>query len=170
MSIIYITVGKLGRTRGVRGELYVTPFTDFPERFVGMTEIYVKNRSEWELKKIESSKLVGKRPVIKFEAINSPEDAAVFTNRELAVTKEQLVQLPEGSFYLFDLVGCDVYDETAGTKIGSLVEVEQYPANDVYTIETDDGKRLKLPVVKSFVKRIDIEAKKIEIDPAGLFE
>ena len=168
MSENYITIGKLGRTRGVDGELWVTPFTDFPDRFIGMESILVKDKIVWETKEIEFAHLIGDRPVLKFKGINTPEDASLWTNRELAVTDDELVELPEGEFFIFDLIGCDVFDAETNETIGVIADVEQYPANDAYLIETVDQKKARIAVVKRYVKSVDIKQKKIMIDPAGL--
>lgn len=166
----FITVGKLGRTRGVHGELYVTPFTDFPERFLDLKEIYVEYRGVWERLVIESSRLVSARPVIRFANVNNPEDAARLTNRILAVTRDQVVKLPEGSFYIFDLVGCRVYEESTGRYLGEVVDVRQYPANDAYVIRRESGDDVLFPVIRQYVKQVDIDQKKIVVDSAGLFD
>ena len=166
---LYITVGKVGKTRGVDGELYVTPLTDFPDRFVGLTEIFVGDRGAWQKWKLESARLISGRPVLKFEGINNPEDAARLTNRELAVTRDQTVPLPEDAYYIFDLTGCLIYDES-GEQIGELVDVQSYPANDVYVVELTDGRRMLLPAIHQFVRQVDIDQKKIVIDTAGLIE
>jgi len=169
-SLEFITVGKLGKTRGVKGEIYVTPLTDFPERFVDQKEIFIDHRGQWVKYKLESARLVSGRPVLKIEGLNSREDAARFTNRRLAVTRNQLVELPEGSFYIFDLIGCYVYDSENGNPIGKIIEVQQLPANDVYVIKKEDGGEVLLPAIKHLVMKVDIENKKIVIDKAGLFE
>ncbi len=169
MSTEYITVGKLGRTRGLSGEIYITPSTDFPERFLGLKEIFVRSGNQWEKQKIVSTRLIAGRPVIKFKNINNPEEAARMTNRSLAVLKEEVVDLPKGSFYIFDLVGSEVFDHKSNQKIGKIVEVKQYPANDVYEILTPDDKKIYCPAVKQFVTEIDVEKKKVVIDQAGTY-
>ncbi|UCC45514.1 MAG: 16S rRNA processing protein RimM [Candidatus Zixiibacteriota bacterium] len=167
-STKFVSVGKLGKTRGVRGEIYVTPTTDFPDRFLNLKEIFTSDRSDWVLMRIESSRMISGRPVLKFEGIESKEEAARLTNRELAVTRDQLVELPENSYYLFDLVGCTVIDNESRKKLGTVTDVQQYPANDVYLIETEDGKEALIPAVKEFVIRVDIENKTVFVDRAGM--
>ena len=166
----YITVGKLGKTRGIGGGLYVTPFTDFPDRFLELTEILVRDRDTWETKRIEKAWLVSGRPVLKFAGVNSREEAARLTNRELAVRRDQTVPLPDGSFYVFDLIGCSVYAPTGDEPIGEIVDVYQYPANDAYLVALKDGRQAMLAAIERYVKMIDVEAKKIVIDPTGLVD
>lgn len=163
-------VGKLGRPRGVHGEIYVSPETDFPERFVGLKEIYVRDRERWEKFKVVSSRLVSGRPVIHFEKVMTPQEASRLTNRELAVPKSQVVALPHGTYFIFDLIGCEVWEEGSNRHVGRVVEVERYPANDVYVIETTSGKEVRYPAVKQFVKKVDVEKRKITVHTAGLFE
>ena len=170
MSDNLITVGKLGRTRGVEGEIYITPFTDFPDRFLELNEIFVKSQREWEKMKLVSSRLIDDRPVIKFENINNPEQAARLTNRIIAVPKDQLVELPDDMFYIFELVGCQIFSDTDNSLLGEIVDVEQYPANDVYLIKTVEDKTIRFPAVKQFVKSVDIDNKKVVVDPAGFID
>ena len=166
----FVTVGWLGRTRGVEGEIYVTPDTAFPERFIGLREIYVRNCGVWEVLKIASSRMIAGRPVLRFEDIFTPEEAACLTNRELGVPKAEVVKLPEDHYYLFELVGCKIVEEGSGRLVGEVTDVEQYPANDIYVIKTSTGKRLLLPAIRQFVKEIDIEKQRIVADPVSFID
>ncbi len=169
-EVEFVRVGWLGRTRGVRGEIWVTPDTDFPERFVKLKEIFVRHRDTWEKFEIAESSLVGGRPVLRFEDITTPEDAARLTNRELAVPKGEVMALPEGSHYYFDLIGCGVYDRESGELIGELVDIEAYPANDMYVIETPEHHRVYCAAAKPYVFDIDTAGRRIVIDREGLFD
>ncbi len=166
---VYITVGTLGKTRGVNGELFVTPLTDFPDRFIGLREIFVNVQGTWRRWKLESARLISGRPVLKFEGVDNLEDAERMTNRDLAVARSEAVPLPEGAYYIFDLTGCLVYD-ASDVQIGEVAEVRTYPANDVYVVKMTDGRQMLLPAIHQFVKQVNIEAKKIVIDTAGLIE
>ena len=165
-----MTVGRLGRPRGLSGEIFVTPLTDFPERFVNIEEIFVSSKNDWEKKKVVSSKFVSGRPVLLFENINSPEQAARLTNRYLAVPKSMVMELPEGSNYIYDLIGCEVINEKTGEAIGRITEVELFPANDVYTIETNNGNIKSLPAIDRYVKKVDTDSRKVFVDPSGMIE
>ncbi len=168
MAEEFVTVGKLGRTRGVRGELYIIPLTDFPERFENIREIFISSRDGWKPIKVASTGNIGGRLVIRFDGVESKEDAARFTNRELAVTKDQLIELPKDSYYIFELIGCRVYVDGTEEPIGEVFEVDQLPANDVYRIRSNENVNFVVPALKRFVKSVDIAGKKIVIDEAGL--
>lgn len=150
--------------------MYITPDTDFPQRFVGLKEIYVSNRQRWQKYAIASSRLVSGRPVIRFKGVTKPEEAARMTNRKLAVPKDQVISLPSNTYYIFDLIGCEVREVSTDRLIGSLADVERYPANDVYVIETTSGRLLRCPAVKRFVKLVDVKKKLIRVITAGLLE
>lgn len=161
-------MGRIGRPRGVDGEIYVIPLTDFPDRFLEMSTVFVAQATGWTEFDIEASELVGGRPVMKLRSIDTPEAAAALANCELAVTRDQLVPLDKGQFYVFDLIGCHVYDADSGVQIGTIADVQRYPANDVYLIGDADGHRWICPAVAEFVRSIDIAAQKIVIRSAGL--
>jgi len=163
-----VIVGRLGRPRGLCGDVYVTPATDYPERFHGMREIHVSTANGWEIMTIAETSMIGDRPVIKFENVDTPEAASRLTNRNLAVPKDQLVSLPDGEYFIFDLVGCAVIEHASGERVGEVIEVEQCPANDVYVVKTASSEPLLVPVVGRYVKSIDIAAKRIVVDTSGL--
>lgn len=170
MNDTYIIIGKLGRSRGLNGEIYITPVSDDIERFLDLKEFFVSKKSDWKKFEIESVTIIGKRPVVKLKGVNNPENAAVFTNREIALLKEDLEELPEESFYVFDLVGCKVKAVNSDETIGEIIDVEQYPANDVYLIETESKELIRFPAVKHFVKLIDIDNKLIVVEKAGILD
>jgi 16S rRNA processing protein RimM len=163
-----ITVGRIGRPRGVNGEMYVTPLTDFPDRFLGLTEIFLDTRGTWELVTVTSSRLIGGRPVIGLKAITSKEEAARYTNRMLAVPRDQVVDLPEDTYFVFDMIGATVVSENDGETIGELVDIAQYPANDVYVIKAVDGRELLCPAIREFVREVDVAGRRVVVAPAGL--
>ena len=143
--------------------------TDFPDRFADLEEIYVGDRRGWELRKIEAARVISGRPAIKFIGVDNKEEAARLTNRELAVSTDRLVKLPEDTFYVFDLVGCELVDHESGRKLGELTEVRQYPANDIYVVKAVDGQEVLFPAVADLVIEVDTASKRIRVREAGLF-
>ena len=163
-------MGRLGRARGVQGALWVSPLTDFPDRFAELKEIYLYRQGDWRRFEIEWARIISGRPVLKLAVVNNREDAARLTNTELAVPREQLVKLPDATFYVFDLIGCQVIDHDSGEVLGEVLDVQRYPANDVYVIEDKRGRKVLFPAVAKFVTGIDTDGKKITVRKAGLFE
>jgi len=102
--------------------------------------------------------------------VETREEAAKFTNRNVGVRRDQLVKLPEGVHYAFELVDSTVYLADSGRAIGKVTEVLRYPANDVYVIKLTNGKEVLFPAVTEFVEEIDAANKKITVQSAGLLD
>ncbi len=166
----YVLVGKVGRPRGVDGSMFITPLTDFPSRFDGLSVLYMRNRDQWDAIQITSMRFIAKRPVMKIDGVETPEAAARLTNRDLAVLRSDVVELPEDTFFVFDLIDCKVVDEESGRVLGIIRDVEQYPAHDVYVLTLVDGVELRIPAVKQYIKQVDITARVVTVDLTGLLD
>jgi len=165
----YITIGRMGRPRGVSGYIYISPATDDPGRFLELKEIFLTDQGRREKFQLEAAELVGGRPVVKIKGFDSREEAARLTNRSVEIPLAAARELPEGSYYQFDLIGC-VAVGTDGVEYGVIEEVLFYPANDLYRIQSDRFGEVLLPVVDKFVVEVDIENGRVIIDPPeGLF-
>ena len=169
-SVELVTIGKLGKPYGLTGELYITPATDYPERFIGMKEVYVSNQGDWQVHKVRSAGFVGRRPVILLQGINNPEEAARFTNRELGVPRSEMVELPADTWFVHDLVGCEVYSSSSGRLMGKVKDVLSFPANDVYVISTVADREVMLPVVTEFIIEIDTKRNRIVVKTSGFLD
>ena len=166
----YITVGRFGRPRGVSGEIYITPATDDPDRFLELSDIIAVGRGKRMRLHFESVAIVGGRPVVKVEGVDSREAAAELTGRSIEISIEMARPLPEGSYYQFSLVGCAVVGED-GTEYGVIEEVLFYPANDLYRIKSDRFGEVLFPAVDKFVIEVDIDRQRVIIrPPKGLFD
>ena len=85
------------------------------------------------------------------------------------IDREHAVKLPEGRYFIADLIGCEAVDLN-GNRLGILKEVLQPGANDVYIVQRPDGSELLIPVVDAFIKDIDIKSRKITVDASMLQE
>ncbi len=166
----YIAVGRFGKTRGVTGEIYIHPLTDNPDRFESGVRVWVEDEKGYREIKFDAVREVSGRVSARVAGIDSPEQArAELTNLFIYVKRTELGDAPEGKYYHFDLVGCHVEDEDKKVY-GWVQEVEEYPANDVLVVMTEDEKRFLVPMVKQFIVKIDIANRAIVIKPdEGLF-
>lgn len=162
-----ITIGRLGKPRGVNGEMLAYASTGEPDRFLDLKALLVRDRDAWTEMSVASTRLVGDKAVIRFAGIKSPEEAARLTNRDLALPRRALGDPEPGSYFVFDLIGCRVLDDN-GNEIGELTEVEPYPANDVYLVAGTDGRRWLCPAVATIVKTVDIAQRTVTVDRNGL--
>jgi 16S rRNA processing protein RimM len=166
----YVVVGRFGRPRGISGEIYLRPLTDNPGRFRKKETLWMDSEDGLAEIEIVSVKIISGKSVAKVAGIDSPEQAGHLTNRYIYIKGADLGDLPEGTYYHFDLMGCRVVDSD-NRELGRLADVETYPANDAWVVETGKGRRVLFPAVEHFIKKIDIEKKLIIVDPPeGIFD
>jgi 16S rRNA processing protein RimM len=166
-----IAVARVAKTRGVRGEVAAQLLTDFPERFRDLEElIAVTPAGERRTLAIEESWLHGGRVILKFAGYDTPEDAKELVGYELTVPESEAVELEEGEFFDWQLVGCRV-ETVAGRALGTVAEVLHYGAAPVLVVK-DEGRREHLiPLAESICVEINVERKLIRVDPPeGLVE
>ncbi|MFQ5606386.1 MAG: ribosome maturation factor RimM [Candidatus Zixiibacteriota bacterium] len=159
-----IAIGRFGRTRGLDGDIYVIPYSGDTSRIQGLRRAYLEIEGEAAEVQIERNKLYSGRLAIKLAGYDTPETACTLTKRDLYVKEDQLERLPEGEYYAYQLEGSQV-ESVGGEKLGTLKEVESFPANDVYVIKMDGERTFRIPAVKRFVKSVDIKNKTVVIDP-----
>lgn len=159
----FITVGQIINTHGIKGELKVYPLTDDMKRFRKLKKVYIDGVQ----KEVVWCKLQTKTVVLKIDGIDSIEDANKYREKYLEVSREDAVKLPEGAYFVTDIIGCNVIDEN-GAQLGKIYDVIHTPSNDVYWIK--EGKELLIPVLKSIVVSVDVESKQIVIKPVETWQ
>lgn len=158
--IDYIRVGKVVNTHGVRGCVKAIVLTDEIDRFDELKYIYTeKDNSKRIIKKVFYKKGM---VFLELEGINNINEAERFKNTYISIENSQLKNLPEDTYYVFDLVGLDVYS-LEDEYIGKVKEVFQTGANDVYEV-CDKHKTYYIPAIKDVVKKVSLENKRIDID------
>ena len=163
----YLKIGLILKPQGIRGEIKVLPLTDDPSRFIGLKQAFL---SEEKTPVRIMGARIGRDAVYLFlERIYDRTAAEGLRGQYLYIDREHAVKLPEGRYFIADLIGCEAVG-LDGTSLGTLKEVLQPGANDVYVIQRPDGTELLVPVVDAFVKDIDIQAKRIIIDSSMLEE
>lgn len=151
-------IGIIAGGHGLKGELKVYPYTDDPANLLKSKLFYFKDR-EWKPVSLKQS---GKFIVIGFNEIKSREEADAMKGISLFIDKEDATPLKDGAFYIRDLIGCEVFENKV--LLGVLEDVLQTGANDVYSVISESGNEILIPAIKSVVKSIDIEDRKIEVE------
>lgn len=157
-----LQVGIISSTHGVRGEVKVFPTTDDVNRFKKLKEVLLDTGKEQLTLKIEQVKFFKQFAILKFEGIDKIEDIEKYKGKSLYVTRENAVKLKRDEYYIADLIGLLVSDED-GKSLGTLTDVMETGANDVYVIEMEDGRELLLPAIKECILNVDIEAKTMKV-------
>ena len=155
-----LEIGQIVNTHGIKGEIKVTPFTNDITRFDDLKEVYVKSKKESKLYKVEGVRYHKNMVLIKLEGINTPEQADLLRNAYLEVDREHAVPLEEGTYYIVDLIGLEVYTEE-GKLLGKVDDIYNTGANDIYVIKDELGKQILLPAIRDVIKQIDMENRKM---------
>lgn len=144
-------IGKIINTHGIKGELKVEPYTFDNKRFSKLKSVYVGNDlKEFLIKKVRVNNFV----YITFEWFEDINDVLNLKGLEIYIKDEDRLDLEEDQYYISDIIGKKVYD-TEDNYIGILKNVLEYPANDIFIIESDDKSIYQIPAVKEFIKKID---------------
>jgi len=157
-----ITIGKVVKPFGVKGEMKIEPMTDFPERFTGLTRVYLVSPAGKEVAcEVKSARYAGGAPFLLFSGYDSPEKAKAVNGWFIKVPEEEAVRLPEGTYYWFELIGMEVISED-GEKLGTIVDVFATGSNDVYVMK-QGRKETYIPATAEVVRQIDRVAKRMVI-------
>ena len=155
-------VGVITSTHGVRGEVKVFPTTDDASRFKKLKQVILDTGKEDLELEITSVKFFKNMVILKFKGIDDMDTANKYRQKSLYVTRENAVKLAKNEYFIADLIGLAIYDEDS-QQIGTLTDVLQTGANDVYIIEMTDGRELLLPAIKECVLSVDMEERKMVV-------
>ena len=157
---VYLTVGYLRRPHGLRGEIVMDLHTDFPERLKRGRKLLV-TEAHTELT-IEGVREHQKGVLIKFNGVDTPEQAGQYRNQWVYVKATDVPPLPEGQIYQHELFGFQVVDDN-DNLLGELVEIIETGANDVYVVRDGSGKELLLPAIASVILDRDMTSRTMRV-------
>ncbi|QGP93052.1 Ribosome maturation factor RimM [Neomoorella glycerini] len=165
-----IGVGKIVATHGVRGEVKVEPWTDFPGRFRSGTRLLLQQGEEVRPVTVASARSHGRYLILKLAGIDEVGQAVALRGALLQVEPWEVEPLPAGHYYIFQLVGSRVYT-SGGDFLGTLTGVLTTGANDVYVVEGAGKKEILIPALKEVVQKIDLARREISVVlPPGLLD
>jgi 16S rRNA processing protein RimM len=146
-----MVVARLLRARGIKGELAAFPLTEHPER---LKTVYVRDAPL----EVERAWMHKDRLILKFRGVDTRNDAEKLEGAEVSIPSEERPPAPDGEYYLSDLVGCEVFDATR--RIGVVTGWQDHGGTPL--LEVDN---LLIPFARSICVEIDVEARRIRIDP-----
>ncbi len=158
-------VGAITQTHGIKGEVKVFPLTDDISRFKNMKNLLLDAGKEgYKTLEVESVRQQKNIVILKFKGIDNINDIEKYKGHGLFVTKENRVALKKDEYFIADLIGVKVYlDTDKDTVFGTISDVLQTGANDVYEIEMADGKSVLVPAIKDCILDVDVENDRVEI-------
>src|SRR5687768_7402066 len=166
-----VVVARIVKTRGLRGELVADLLTDFPDRFEDLNSLIGLSPDESRRSlEIEEQWFHGNRLVLKFAGFDTIDAAKELVNYTLAVPAEDRIELPEDSFYEWELIGCRV-ETIGGEQVGEVAGVMRTGGVEILKVVDHTGRDRLIPMASDIVVEIDKEKKLIRIDPPeGLLE
>ena len=156
----FVAVGRVLGPFGVKGELKVQPLTDNPRRFAAKSRVWAGE----QLVTIAESREAGGYVYVRLKGFADRTSAERFRHALLQVPEESLPPLPEGEYYRFQLIGLRVFDRE-GEPLGTLDQVLETGANDVYRVRRPDGTDLLLPALDDVIVSVDLVEKRMVVDP-----
>ena len=158
----FLEIGQIVNTFGIKGMVKVKPFTDDITRFDNLEKVYVelnKTKKQYEIEEVKYHKDM---VLIKFKGIDRVEDAELLRNSYLKVNRQDEPELEEGTYYIVDLIGLDVYSDE-GKLLGKLDDVFNSGSCDIYVVKNELGKQLLLPAISDVIKEINLNERKIVV-------
>lgn len=165
----FITIARITRPRGVRGEVTAQVLTDFPERFRNVNRVRLLCDEKIQWAEVESFRFHRNRVILKFLGFESLDQASLLAGSEVQVPEEEAVELPPGVYFHFQLMGCDVSE--SGRSLGRVVEVLEAGGSTNLVVRTGDGADFMIPLAHRFVRSVDLASSCIQVElPEGLLE
>jgi 16S rRNA processing protein RimM len=160
----FITIARIVRTRGNKGEVLVDSFTDFPDRFDKLKDVWLEFENSYLQKvSIDFTWEHKGRRIFKFAGFDTISAAETLIGCLVQIPEEQAVQLPEGTYFDHDLVGCSVIDKH-GKYLGVVVGIFRISGNNQLIVK-GLNKEFLIPAVENICTQISIKKKKITVDP-----
>ena len=162
----FLESGKIVGTHGIRGAVRFQPWSDDADFLSGIKTVFLPDMTPLEIRSVKPH---GNIAIVEIVGVNSIEDAEKLRNKVLLVKRSD-ADVPEGRYFIEELISSKVYDKKTGELLGVLSDVSKTGANDVWHIKKD-GKEYLVPAIESVVISVDIENGKVVIDPMeGIFD
>lgn len=151
-----LRVGVITSTHGVRGEVKVFPTTDDMHRFKSLKTVILDLGKEQKTLEIEHVKFFKNMVIVKFRGVDNMNDVEPWRQKDLLITRDQAVKLEPDENFIADLIGLKAVTDD-GQILGTVTDVMQTGANDVYCVTTAEGKEILLPAIKECIRNVDLE-------------
>ena len=156
----YLVVGIVRRPHGVKGEMLMDVRTDFPERLkAGMT---VFAGDQYQPVVLASRRPHAKGLLIRFRGVKTPEDAGLYRNTWVYVPTADRPPLPEGEYYHHQLLGLNVITDE-GRELGTIADIVETGANDVYVVRDADGNEILLPAIPPVILDVNLADRQMRV-------
>ena len=162
-----IEIGKIVNTHGLKGEVKIVPWLDYPEVFETFETVYTENKKS--IFKVKNVKYQKSNIIVKFDGLDNINEAEKLKNTTLYVEKSLFDDLPEGTYLIADIIGLEVFED--GISFGKVTDVFSTGSNDIYVVEKKGSKQLLLPIIDGVIQEVNIKEGYVNVKiPAGLLD
>ncbi|MGI5963605.1 MAG: ribosome maturation factor RimM [Lawsonibacter sp.] len=149
----FLEVGKITNTHGIMGEVRVQPWADSPEFLCQFKTLYV-DKTHWPIH-VERARVHKNMVILKLEGVTDVPGALAMRNAILYIDRAD-AHLPDGSFFLADIMGLEARDAETGKVLGTVADIMTLPANNVYVIRGGE-RELLIPAVPQFIEETNVD-------------
>lgn len=169
----YLRIGKIVRPHGIKGAVKLETLTTDNSRFDTLSDAFIEENGMYRAVKVMPVSHTADSAIVMIDGVYDRNTSESLRGKFICVDREHAARLPDGRYFIEDLIGCEVTDSD-GTYLGKLRDVMVRPANDVYEIRKENT-TLLVPALKKLLVSVDVAEKKIVFDKAvlsevGLFE
>ena len=157
-----LRVGVITSAHGIKGEVKVFPTTDDAKRFKELKKVILDTGKEYIPMEIEHVKFFKNMVILKFRGYDNINEIEKYKSRDLLITRDQAVDLEPDEYFITDLIGLTVVSDQ-GAELGTLKDVLETGANDVYVVAMKDGKELMLPAIGDCILNVDLGQGRMEV-------
>jgi len=161
----YFLIARIVSVYGKKGHVKIFSYSDFPDRFSRLNKVYIDFFGNKKLFIVESVTKKKSSLLFKFSNFSTAEEAGFLVGKEVFIEENDVVELPDSTYFVHDLIGSKVVED--GNVVGIIKDVLNYPANDVYVLETADGRELMVPAVKEIILNFDPAGKLMVLKPGS---
>ncbi|MBS9334513.1 ribosome maturation factor RimM [Fructobacillus sp. M1-13] len=163
-TVNFFKIGTIVNTHGIKGELKVKAITDFAdERFAKGATVYRLVDGDYLKETVEKARLHKGMWLVTFAGVTNINEVEAYKGQELYVAEEDRNDLDDGEYYYSDIIGCTVQD-VDGKIIGTVKEIMETGANDVWIVKRQQGADALIPVILDVVKEVNVADQMITID------
>jgi 16S rRNA processing protein RimM len=162
-----LAIGVIVAPHGTRGEVRMQIWTQFPEHIQELKSVFLGDEERpRRLRQVRSSRGMA---VLSLQGVTTREAAEDLKGQVVRIDREQAKPLGEDEYYHFELIGIEVFTET-GDRVGTLAEIIETGANDVYVVRDEEGNESLFPALTEVVPEIDLEQHRMIVRPLDYWE
>ena len=151
----YLECAIIINTHGVRGDVKLESLCDSPEVLASLERVFVLEGGKYREIEVKHASVFKQFVLATLDGVDDMDKAMAMKGTTLYAARDDF-DLDEGDYFIADLIGLDVIDNVSGKKYGTLTDVINRGASDIYVIKTENGERM-MPAVEEFVKRVDLD-------------